>query len=263
MPLFVWVKPAGVKGSPVDHTWVTTYDSRQVMYNTVADVLNAKEHYWYCKGFFHLLGVSTSYSDGCILEVPIHAASFCLVGPNIRAEAGTIHVYGLDGVCHQVSNQILYPTGRNVRAARGYKLSTAIFGTFGRQWDEWQAQIVNCQANAIQTQRRVPDKSLLLRRAQYAFGTDSPIPMQLDVLRNIMLDDIDTIGYAVRGQNETIEERVTKLNYRISTFLNEVANIVQNDAFYYSAFGLHKNEEVNIIDPELFDFPSQNRRSNR
>jgi hypothetical protein len=230
------------------------------MYNTLADVVNAGEHYWFCKGLFHLRGVSNSHADGRILDVPLEAASFCLVGPDVAAESGSIHVYALDGVCHQVSNQILYPNGVNVSSARGYKLSSAIYGTYGRRWDEWQRQKVNCQVNAIATQRRVPDKSLLLRRAQYAFGIESPIPTQLDALRTTLLTDIDTIGFAVRGQDETVAVRVARLNGRISAFLGEVAGVLQNGPFYYSALGFNPDEEVNLIDPALFEFPDPNLR---
>ena len=39
--------------------------------------------------------------------------------------------YGIDGVCHQMANRILYPAGIIVSAASGYSLSSLIYGTYG------------------------------------------------------------------------------------------------------------------------------------
>ncbi|MGF6740374.1 hypothetical protein [Paraburkholderia atlantica] len=50
--LFAWSVPAYFQGSVVDHTWVTTYDSRVTIYPALADVLLAGEHYWYSWGSF-------------------------------------------------------------------------------------------------------------------------------------------------------------------------------------------------------------------
>lgn len=49
--------------------------------------------------------------------------------PNERAG---ITCYLVNGVCHQAANRILAPAGILVSAARGYALSQAIFGTYGR-----------------------------------------------------------------------------------------------------------------------------------
>ncbi len=49
--------------------------------------------------------------------------------PNERAG---ISCYLVNGVCHQAANRILVPAGILVSAARGYALSQAIFGPYGR-----------------------------------------------------------------------------------------------------------------------------------
>lgn len=49
--------------------------------------------------------------------------------PNERAG---ITCYLVNGVCHQAANRILVPAGILVSAARGYGLSRAVFGTYGR-----------------------------------------------------------------------------------------------------------------------------------
>ena len=43
-----------------------------------------------------------------------------------------IRCYLINGVCHQAANRILLPAGILVRGARGYAVSHALFGTYGR-----------------------------------------------------------------------------------------------------------------------------------
>lgn len=48
------------------------------------------------------------------------------------AERGGITCYLVNGVCHQAANRILRPAAITVRGARGYEVSEALFGTYGR-----------------------------------------------------------------------------------------------------------------------------------
>ncbi|MBL8508930.1 MAG: hypothetical protein JNM11_10690, partial [Chitinimonas sp.] len=52
-----------------------------------------------------------------------------IAAPNERAG---ITCYLVNGVCHQAANRILLPAGILVSAARGYALSQAVFGAYGR-----------------------------------------------------------------------------------------------------------------------------------
>jgi len=47
-------------------------------------------------------------------------------------ERAGIKCYLINGVCHQAANRILLPAGITVRGARGYSISEALFGTYGR-----------------------------------------------------------------------------------------------------------------------------------
>src|SRR5438270_1164190 len=49
--------------------------------------------------------------------------------PNERAG---ITCYLINGVCHQAANRILFPAGIFVTGARGYGVSSALFGPYGR-----------------------------------------------------------------------------------------------------------------------------------
>lgn len=47
-------------------------------------------------------------------------------------ERAGITCYLINGVCHQAANRILYPAKITVRGAKGYAISEALFGTYGR-----------------------------------------------------------------------------------------------------------------------------------
>lgn len=53
----------------------------------------------------------------------------CIAQPDEKAN---IKCYLINGVCHQAANRILLPAGITVRGARGYSISEALFGTYGR-----------------------------------------------------------------------------------------------------------------------------------
>jgi hypothetical protein len=145
--LYSWAYPAVVQGSPVDHTWVTSYDNRINAYPDIAAVEAANEDYWYCWGGFHARGGTPNFPDGSIgsRNGDIILAR-CLVTSNADSSInfsarGTIFTYGVDGVCHQLANQVLYATGAagggqgggplTVASARGYMVSLAIYGVYG------------------------------------------------------------------------------------------------------------------------------------
>lgn len=47
-------------------------------------------------------------------------------------ERAGIRCYLINGVCHQAANRILFAAGITARGARGYDVSEALFGTYGR-----------------------------------------------------------------------------------------------------------------------------------
>lgn len=48
-------------------------------------------------------------------------------------EKGGITCYAINGVCHQAANRILWPARVLVSAARGYWVSSSLYGTYGRE----------------------------------------------------------------------------------------------------------------------------------
>src|ERR1700733_2279711 len=130
--MWAWSTPAFFSGSPVDHTWVTTYDNGVTVYANDTQVAAAGEDYWYCWGSFHPTGTPLGSQQGDYI------IARCLVKSNAdsttdKAARGTIFVYGIDGVCHQLANQVLFASGGpgvsplTVSAARGYHVSLFLF----------------------------------------------------------------------------------------------------------------------------------------
>ncbi len=130
--LFAWAIPSPLTTSPVDHTWVTTYDAIAKPLDDLAAVVAAGEDYWTCWGVFHARGRQIANSEANIGRARCHALSNDT--PSNPGTRGTIRRYGMQGVCHQLSNQVLAASssGRiTVKGARGYRASTFIYGTYG------------------------------------------------------------------------------------------------------------------------------------
>ena len=93
---------------PADHTYVTS----------------SAGHVWPC------FGRGAGGAEVCAGSANVHRAH-CLSKP--RSEAGI--VYAVTGVCHQAANRILYPAGKTVSGARGYRWSLFTYGAYGKDPD--------------------------------------------------------------------------------------------------------------------------------
>ncbi len=133
--LYAWAVPMIGPGAHWDHTWVTSYDNRAHPYRDTAAVELAGQDYWYCWGGFYQRGGTPSLANGLVgLQAGEYDAARCLAGSNVDcsvnfAARGTIFAYGVDGICHQLANQVLYATALDgaepltVSQANGYWVS--------------------------------------------------------------------------------------------------------------------------------------------
>jgi len=180
----------------------------------------------------------------------------CLVQSNDKKATGVIR-YGIDGVCHQISNQVLYPTKQKVEKARGYILSRAIYTEYGLRQDEWDLKLSRCGMPRMLRAQTASSSLFLLRRARILFGVVSTIPDELNVKLTDLRNDIGEIGLATPVLNERAIDRAGRLNERINGFLNEAADILEVqhlEGYYLRLFGFPPRVEVNLIDPENFQF---------
>jgi hypothetical protein len=266
--LYAWTVPAFTSGSPVDHTWVTDYDNRINAYPTDAEVAAAGQFYWYCWGAFHPVGGTPTNASGFLgSQVGNLALAQCLVQANADsrttpAARGTIFVYGVDGVCHQLANQVLYATGAGaagpltVRLARGYMASTFIYGTYGLQHAAWASKIAACSGTRLAPPAGAGGATMTAgagtpagpddfeRRAREVLGQGDQRLLDLLRLRS------DVQQFTARAWPGTGQPSAEALNARNQHMLDEAAKLLGPDDFK-SIFGIAPGEKIDLVDKEI------------
>lgn len=162
MALWAWTTPAWFKDNVLDHTWVTNYDNRLISRPSAIGELKDGQLYWFCWGDFHAIGDGDT--GGLLRSQDVSRLDVCqaLVAPDLPSAdnpcaQGTIFHYGIDGVCHQLANQVLWATGLSnggnpmtVTGAKGYCISSFLFGTYGHLTeDTWQQRIAKYEDSAV------------------------------------------------------------------------------------------------------------------
>lgn len=264
--LFAWVTPAFWSGSPLDHTWVTTYNSNLTPYPAIADVVAAGEDLWYCWGSFHPVGNPPGMLAS---RTGNRALAECLVQPNADSSTsaparGTIFTYGIDGVCHQLANQVLYATGSpgnpplTVKGARGYSLSSFLFGTYGLQTSAWHTKLQGCLGLGEPV-------SGLPQWSEKIMPGSPPTPALPDDFRDhareVLADDPEKLQalMALRGEMQAFMSRrvpgflppdAEMLNARNQHMLEQAALLLGPEKFT-ELFGIEAGERVDLIDPAM------------
>jgi hypothetical protein len=255
--LFAWAVPIW-PGALVDHTWVTTYDNRQTTYANISQVAQAGESYWFCWGSFHPRGGTPNNPTGYLGD---HNGDLgvaqCLVKPNedSRTDAsarGTIFVYGIDGVCHQLANQVLYATeaGDNrpltVRSARGYMASVFVYGTYGLQAAAWANRLASCGAPSVAASGAVTMPGLpddFERRAREVLSDDPKRLADLLALRE------ETNRFAAQKWPGSPPSAAT-LNSRNQHLIEQAAKLLGPEKFT-AIFGFAPDQKIDLVDPNI------------
>ncbi len=201
------------------------------------------------------------------------AEANCISQPH--SQAGVL--YGINGVCHQTANRILYPAGLIVSKAKCYWLSALLYGTYGvagLSHIEWEIRLRRC-SGAASFGLRAPDsgaqsedeaeRAYLDRvRALYRdSGTESfglaEQPERLDILRReigLMLEyrlgvarardlagGIQALSSELYGQRTDLEQAFHDGKLTSTQFAEEI-----NAAF---AATLHRLADV--LEPEPYE----------
>lgn len=262
--LFAWAVPALSSGVPADHTWVTTYDNRQTVYANNSQVAQAGEFYWYCWGAFHPTGGTPNNVTGYLGEQNGDLAlSQCLVKPNAdsrtdAAARGTIFTYGVDGVCHQLANQVLYATGvggmtpLTVKNARGYFASTFIYGTYGGQDGAWANKLARCGApstpmvaamGGTMAMPGLPDD--FETRAREVLGAQNP-----KLLADLLALRSETTRFATQKWPGFAPPNAATLNARNQHLLDQAAKLLGPEKFT-AIFGFAPDQKIDLVDPNI------------
>jgi hypothetical protein len=266
--LYAWATPAFGSGSPVDHTWVTDYDNRVTPYNPITAVIAAGANDWFCWGSFHDKGDSTHHPGGSLGSATGNLAmAKCLCTPNLpsgtdHSTCGSIYTYGIDGVCHQLANQILWASGSGgttpltVAKARGYVASTFLYGTYGLQHAAWAARKAHCAVPpsggmAIQTMREqvAPDddfaahaqKTLASLNAEHKVAALLELRQQLHAEQHAVKFTLATGVWTPSAE---------ALNERNNAYLERAKSLLTPTEFE-AVFGFPPSEKINLVDPTV------------
>jgi hypothetical protein len=270
--LWAWATPTPHEHSPVDHTWVTDYDNRlDEPPENIAEVIGASENYWFCWGAFHVRGESREVSEGYLGSASGSTAlATCLCASNApsasdKPTCGTIRLYGIEGVCHQLANQVLWATGSathpplTVGSARGYGASTFFYGTYGLQHHAWTSRKTACgkapttpangNASTAMSGSPSPNDDEFAERAATVLAkraADNKLPALLALRRQAQEKLLGT-------QRET-HISANALNEMHRFFLTRAATLL-NDAEFADIFNVAKSDipNVELVDPRNFD----------
>lgn len=259
--LFAWATPAFFSGAPVDHTWVTDFDNQAHNYPDANAVAAAGANYWFCWGGYHAHGGTPGNPTGFLGRqagtVPL---AKCLVQANadsntVPAARGTIYSYGVDGVCHQLANQVLYATGASgaqltVRRARGYMASTFLYGTYGKQHSAWAAKIQSCSQAIVAAARGEVSKMAMApdefeEHARLVLGDkDAALLQELLSLRD---EARRSVPPKLEGGPE---QQAEALNAANQAMLDKAAAILGAEKFE-RIFGYPAGTKIDLVDPSV------------
>ena len=254
--LYAWVTPAFGNDVFADHTFVTSFDSRDGSFGCIAGVLQSSLLFWYCWGSYHETGGTRDNTSGYIGSMRANIDDAVrLVVPNTADSGshGTIFVYGRDGVCHQLANQVLYATSCSgdpltVRQARGYLASTFLYGTYGRQHAAWEKKRKLCKGYG----RPVGLRGIKMpvddfeQQARLVLGEDNG-----ELLKKLLGLRAQAKSTAVRSKafrNNNADE-MNRENQRV---LDEAAKLLGRDRFMI-LFGFPPEKRINLVDPSVLD----------
>ena len=259
--LFAWAAPAFASGSPVDHTWITNFDNRAKHYPTIADVVAAHKDYWFCWGSYHANGGTPADPTGALgKQTGDLGLARCLVLSNadsrsVAAARGAIFVYGVDGVCHQLANQVLYATSDSgspltVSAARGYFASAFLYGTYGLEHAAWAAKMQVCAVSppreGISGAPKMPGlKDDFVERAQSVLGAGDQ-----ETLAKLLALKAEVHAFVAQKAPGFEPPDAETLNARNQHLIDQAAKLLGPDKFK-AVFGFPAETGISLVDPTI------------
>lgn len=264
--LYVWANPLR-RFKRFDHTWVTSYDAP---FSCTKG--GPPPHYWYCWGACHAAGPGTTAR--LLSSAPADlGTAHCLCKPDDavarpgRASVGGINLYGIQGVCHQLANRILFATTTSppltVTGARGYDDSRDVFGTYGKNVREWRHRVKRCTGRDIAFPT-VPEEFMTrLRQELPNLSQATRDELQRTHSRLLQYHEelcIDALAGTINGRSFADATNDIYQEARQAW----AATINTNDFLFF--FQTTPGEPVNIIDPDIaasIDYTSRHAEPSR
>lgn len=269
--LYSWANPL-IGGSDLDfadHTWVTTYDAPSSCV--------PPSEYWYSWGGCHGTGAGTTARDLARAPADFRVAR-CICQPDLEdyhptaqnPAHGGVDLYGIDGVCHQLSNRILFATSSGgatpstVSAAHGYWLSRFLYGTYGANVNEWESRKARCSAPvggpapaptaaAMMAASAIPalDQDLVAMFDERFHRDYSRAAMaQIVNLRHQLFAEKAVLDRRVRSGAMPPRQFANEVNDLLNRYLSRAAEIL-GPANYQRLFDSPPGRKVGVVDPEI------------
>jgi len=270
--LYSWANPLSVVEIGLDfadHTWVTSFDS--------PSTCPPHPEYWYSWGSCHGTGGGTTARDLTRGSADLRVAR-CICQPDVEdfhptagnLSHGGIDLYGIQGVCHQLANRILWATSAGgappatVDEAHGYGFSRFLYGTYGANANEWEARKARCTASvagpapaptaamiAAASPIVLLDQDLAAMfqerlKGDYSRGALS----QIVDLRHQLFARKALLDRRVRGGDLPPRQYADQVNELLNEYLPRVAEIL-GAAQYQRLFGQPPGRRVGVVDPEI------------
>ena len=246
----VWARPLHFVRLPfryADHTWITTYAGP---YPTRPA---PPPDFWYCWGDAHEAKQEQGVRLLACVPIDLRLAS-CLAQPNIPAEHGGI-MYGIDGVCHQMANRILFaarglPT---VSDAQGYEKSYYFYDTYGTNYDEWELRKERCglRPRPPSGERRrstLSDRIHNLFRSRLGPAFPEDYISRVEELDEELSRERSTLDDAVRRGQIHGAQYADQLNSLFAEHLRRVVAVIGPEA-YETVFGERPGDGYELVDP--------------
>jgi hypothetical protein len=175
--------------------------------------------------------------------------------------------YGIDGVCHQAANRIMYPAGLIVSKAKGWKLSSHIYGRLGLNapdgkgralWNSIIKRCLNLDAEVPEERRLSEEPAAVaedLVKAEYDLmaDTDGQISAtQLQELaeeRQAFQDARGRLALKVEEGNITGATFAAEINQTISAYLKSASQITGRQLYAESLQA--DDAQVYLVNPDI------------
>jgi len=238
--LYAWARPLEIDPK-LDHTWVTDYQPAST-YADIQAVVKAYKNYWFCWGTFHTDDARAIGNEGADAS-----AAKCLVCPNDPNSHGTIFRYAIDGVCHQLANQVLYSTPSRlvVSQAHGYRISSFLYGAYGLKHADWAQKIDTCMVSKAELMDDFEDTLIQVLGARAT-------PDTVEALKNLRAEFQASVQ-DMRRQSfaDTSEDTAAVLNDKITHIMQEARKILGDDTFT-AVFETEIADTFKLVDPDMF-----------
>jgi len=270
--LYAWADPITIAGIRfADHTWVTTFDA--------SSSCPPPTLYWYSWGGCHSTGPGTTATlldhrpasvdvARCICQPDVEDYRFLAGDP----AHGGIDFYGVSGVCHQLSNRILFATAgaggtpASVSGAHGYGVSRFLYGTYGSDAAEWAARKARC-VPPVPVPTAAPGTPVAM-----AMALSPAMTLEADfaaMLRERLGPEVSRTKMAklqqLHGRLQQQKARLDRMLLRGATsprsFADGVNSLVNetlgeaartlDPAEYERLFGIPPGETIGIVDPNI------------